>query len=162
MFFLAKLLMVINQQNEIRINLGAIRKYVAAVRSRLQLGRRDFNVCLVGDKAIAELNGAHRGMAHPTDVLSFRWESGNKKQREREAATRTRELERREFSYFLGDVVISVETARRNAREAGHSVAREIRWLILHGSLHLLGYDHETDGGMMTELEHKLRAQLKT
>ena len=98
----------------------------------------------------------------PTDVLSFPWESEKRKKRGSEAATHTRKLVGCEFSDFLGDVVISVETARRNARDAGHSVAREIRWLILHGALHLLGYDHEADGGVMTELELRLRAQLKT
>ena len=65
-----------------------------------------------------------------------------------------------EFAGFLGDVVISVETARRNARREGHSTANEIRWLILHGVLHLLGYDHETDRGEMTALEISLRARL--
>jgi probable rRNA maturation factor len=57
--------------------------------------------------------------------------------------------------------VISAETARRNARAATHSTAREIRWLILHGVLHLLGYDHETDRGEMAAFELALRERLK-
>ena len=61
---------------------------------------------------------------------------------------------------FLGDVVISVETARRNAAAEGHSTLNEIRWLILHGVLHLLGYDHEHDNGEMMALELALREQL--
>jgi rRNA maturation RNase YbeY len=61
---------------------------------------------------------------------------------------------------FLGDVVISAQTARRNARTEGHSTPAELRWLILHGLLHLLGYDHETDNGQMTRLEHSLRTKL--
>ena len=61
---------------------------------------------------------------------------------------------------FLGDIVISVETARRNARGEGHATLMEIRWLILHGVLHLLGYDHEVDDGEMTALELRLREQL--
>ena len=65
-----------------------------------------------------------------------------------------------EKSNFLGEVVISVETARRNAAAEGHSTLNEIRWLILHGLLHLLGYDHERDDGEMTALELKLREQL--
>jgi len=60
----------------------------------------------------------------------------------------------------LGDVVISVVTACRNARTEGHSTLREIRWLILHGLLHLLGYDHAADNGEMTALEYSLRARL--
>jgi rRNA maturation RNase YbeY len=67
---------------------------------------------------------------------------------------------RAEFANFLGDVVISVETARRNAAAEGHSVLNEIRWLILHGVLHLLGYDHESDSGEMVALELALREKL--
>lgn len=65
-----------------------------------------------------------------------------------------------EFRGYLGDVVISAETARRNARAEGHSTHNEVRWLILHGLLHLLGYDHEADHGEMIAFEHSLRARL--
>ncbi len=65
-----------------------------------------------------------------------------------------------QFAGFLGDVVISLETARRNARAEGHSIQNEVRGLILHGLLHLLGYDHETDNGEMTALELSLRDEL--
>jgi len=65
-----------------------------------------------------------------------------------------------EFARFLGDVVISAPSARRNARTEGHATLNEIRWLILHGVLHLLGYDHDTDGGEMTALELALREKL--
>lgn len=65
-----------------------------------------------------------------------------------------------EFKGFLGDIVISAETARRNAALAGHFTQREIRWLILHGLLHLLGYDHERDHGEMTRLELSLRGRV--
>jgi len=65
-----------------------------------------------------------------------------------------------DFRAFLGDIVVSPETARANAREEGHSTENEIRWLILHGALHLLGYDHETDHGEMTALELSLRERL--
>jgi probable rRNA maturation factor len=61
---------------------------------------------------------------------------------------------------FLWDFVISAQTERRNARAEGHSTPAELRWLILHGLLHLLGYDHETDNGQMTRLEHSLRTKL--
>jgi probable rRNA maturation factor len=61
---------------------------------------------------------------------------------------------------FLGDVVISVDTARRNAAEEGHAARNEFCWLILHGVLHLLGYDHEQDYGEMTRLEWELREAL--
>ncbi|HEV2177595.1 MAG TPA: rRNA maturation RNase YbeY [Terriglobia bacterium] len=62
---------------------------------------------------------------------------------------------------FLGDIVISAETARRNARLEGHGTENEIRWLILHGVLHLCGFDHERDRGEMTTLELRLRRRLR-
>jgi len=65
-----------------------------------------------------------------------------------------------EFAGFLGDIVISADTARRNAALAGHVTLHEIRCLILHGLLHLLGYDHETDDGEMTRLELSLRVRV--
>jgi probable rRNA maturation factor len=65
-----------------------------------------------------------------------------------------------EFRNHLGDIVISVETAKRNAHLEGHSTLNEIRWLILHGLLHLLGYDHESDRGEMNRLELALRTRL--
>jgi probable rRNA maturation factor len=61
---------------------------------------------------------------------------------------------------FLGDIAISVETARRNARHYRRSLDRELRILILHGILHLMGYDHETDRGQMNQLEGRLRRRL--
>jgi rRNA maturation RNase YbeY len=80
--------------------------------------------------------------------------------RPRPVNRRAKERAAWEFKNFLGDIVISVETAKRNAREEGHSILNEIRWLILHGLLHLLGYDHERDRGEMTRLELGLRRRL--
>ncbi len=145
-----QLLMISNRQNRVRIDLAAMRGFVARIRRALRLGRRDFNVCFVDDRAIRQMNAAHRGRPRPTDVLSFPWEAtefGNGHGT-------------REFRGFLGDVMISAETARRNAHREGHSTANEIRWLILHGLFHLLGYDHETDQGEMTAQELSLRERL--
>jgi rRNA maturation RNase YbeY len=173
--------MVLNQQRRIAVDLDAARGFVRKVRTALRLGRRQFNVCFVDDARIAELNGRYRKKLRPTDVLSFPWPGalaavgarpGNVGDRGKVAASRRAgpsysktsghrpPLQQGEFASFLGDVVISTETARRNARAAGHSTAREIRWLILHGALHLLGYDHETDRGEMTALEFALRERL--
>ena len=62
---------------------------------------------------------------------------------------------------FLGDVVISPTVARRNAKRFGRTMAEEIRILLLHGILHLMGYDHESDRGEMESVEAKLRSRLR-
>jgi probable rRNA maturation factor len=142
--------MVLNRQHRIAVELASVRGFVRRVRSALNLRGRAFNVCFVDDREIERLNFGYRGKRRPTDVLSFPWSNG------RQAS----DIAGRELRGFLGDVVISTETARRNARREGHSTATEIRWLVLHGVLHLLGYDHETDQGEMTALELTLRARL--
>ncbi len=101
--------------------------------------RGEMSLVLAGDRMLHRLNRDYRGKDRPTDVLSFPGEGG-------EAG--------------LGDVVISVETAERNARLGGRTLARELDVLALHGFLHVLGYDHETDGGTMDRLERRLRKRL--
>jgi probable rRNA maturation factor len=81
----------------------------------------------VDDAAIARLNADYRGTPRPTDVLSFSQIEGAGP----------------EGGHLLGDVVISVETARRQARERGRPLDEEVAALLVHGVLHLLGYDHE-------------------
>ena len=97
--------------------------------------RGEMSLVLAGDRLLRRLNRDYRGEDRPTDVLSFPGEGG-------EAG--------------LGDVVISVETAERNARSAGLTLARELEELALHGFLHVLGYDHETDGGTMFRLQRRI------
>ena len=145
--------MILNQQKEVALDLPAARVFARRLRRVLRLGRRDFNVCFVNDREIERLNAAYRGIPRPTDVLSFPWHAGRARS---ETAVANAEL-----LNFLGDVAISAETARRNARAEGHSTRNEICWLILHGVLHLLGYDHERDRGEMTRLELVLREQLR-
>jgi rRNA maturation RNase YbeY len=181
--------MILNRQKKVSVDLRATRDFVKALRKCLRLGPRQFNVCFVEDCEIAGMNAKYRGKPQPTDVLSFPWhphsklesrksknenrnwklETGNLRPghgRPRARADRVSSFDfpvsTFDFRDFLGDIVISAETARQNARAAGHSTAREIRWLILHGVLHLLGFDHETDRGDMTALEHSLRARLNT
>jgi probable rRNA maturation factor len=97
--------------------------------------RGHVTVALVPDGRIQKLNRDFRDVDKPTDVLSFPAD---------EPGT-------------LGDVVIARGVARRQAREAGHDLPTEIRVLALHGLLHLLGYDHEHDGGRMARVEARLR-----
>ena len=95
-----------------------------------------------------ELNRDYRGMDKPTDVLSFAYH---------EAEDGIAELG---VQRHLGDMVISVETAARYAGELGLTFGREIEHLVIHGTLHLAGYNHETDNGEMNRLEKKLRREL--
>lgn len=101
--------------------------------------RGDVSVALVSDRRMRALNRQFRGKDAVTDVLSF-------------PANRTPGV-----TPFLGDVVIASGIAQRQAQEAGHSVQTEIRVLALHGLLHLLGYDHDTDEGKMARVESRLR-----
>ena len=92
-------------------------------------------VALVSDARVRALNRRYRHQDRTTDVLSFPSDTPG----------------------VLGDVVIASGVAARQAREAGHSLATELRVLALHGLLHLLGYDHERDDGQMARLERRLR-----
>ena len=100
-------------------------------------------VLLTTDATIRDLNRRFRGKDEATDVLSF--PSTNPAAGPEKIA---------------GDVAISVETARKQATEHGHALGVELRVLILHGLLHLAGYDHETDAGKMERRERQLRAKL--
>jgi probable rRNA maturation factor len=99
------------------------------------------SIALVSDAAIRRLNRQYRRIDRVTDVLSF-------------PASR---LPHPQTPVFLGDLAIALGVARRQAREQGHALSRELRILALHGLLHLLGYDHETDRGEMQRLEERLR-----
>lgn len=94
-------------------------------------------VAVVPDARIKALNRRYRSKNRATDVLSFPSDERG----------------------YLGDVVIAAGVARRQARAAGHSLQTELRVLALHGLLHLLGYDHETDAGEMLRLERRLRTK---
>jgi len=158
--------MLLNHQKRYALPFSVLRGYARNLKRRLRLGKRDFNVCFVDDGAIRRINAVYRGKDRPTDVLSFPWGAGDgstlrerRGQRARRVGDLTARLDR-EFEGFLGDVVISVDSARRNAQNEGHATLQEIRWLIVHGVLHLLGYDHECDSGEMTALELALREDL--
>jgi len=92
----------------------------------------EVSLVFVDDNYIAQLNKQYRGKDGPTDVLSFAMQEGPA-------------MPGGEGEILLGDVVISLETARRQAEEYGHGLAREVAYLTVHGVLHLLGYDHETE-----------------
>ncbi|MEE9217534.1 MAG: rRNA maturation RNase YbeY [Acidobacteriota bacterium] len=113
-------------------------------RPRWRGGRgTQLTVLFAGHARMRKLNARFRGVDHPTDVLAFP----------------TGEAEGFHGDY-LGDLAIGVPIARRQARLQGHPLAREVEYLLLHGYLHLLGYDHETDQGQMVRLERSLRSRL--
>jgi len=134
--------MIVNRQRRVPLDEGDLRAFAAELARLLRLPAESFAVALVSDRQIAALNRRYRNRPGATDVLSFPLER------------------RRETNGYLGDVAISVQTARRNARRYRHSPGEEIKLLILHGVLHLLGYDHESDHGRMNRREHALRRQL--
>jgi probable rRNA maturation factor len=101
--------------------------------------RGDVSIAVVSDRRMRALNRQFRGKDSATDVLSF-------------PATHVPGV-----SSFLGDIVIAAGVATRQAREAGHSVGTELKVLALHGLLHLMGYDHDTDDGKMARAEARLR-----
>jgi len=113
----------------------------------------EVSLVLVDDQRIQELNRDYRGIDRPTDVLSFA---------QRESVEGEEDFVSEEDEWLLGDIVISMETAQRQATEYGHSLERELGFLIVHGCLHLLGYDHETEAErqVMREKEENILAAL--
>ena len=102
------------------------------------------NVALVSDRLAQTLNCQYRGRDYATDVLSF------------PLGEPAKEAVGRRPPGLVGEIVIARGVARRQARRAGHSETTELRVLALHGLLHLLGHDHETDRGAMGRLERRL------
>jgi probable rRNA maturation factor len=149
----------VNLQKRYVVRTASLVAFVRSLKRQLQLEKSEFNVCFVDDAAIRSLNLAYRGKDRATDILSFPWRNSGGDFPAARPATSPRE-KHGESPNFLGEVVISVESARRNAASEGHATLSEIRWLILHGLLHLLGYDHERDNGQMIAKELALREKL--
>ncbi len=152
--------MILNRQQAVRVARRPLELFLARVRRELGIGEAHVTICFVSDAEIARMNQSFRKKKGPTDVLSFpavnrhapvslprRWrpESGH----------------HLKSKVFLGDVAISPATARRNAKKLGRTLRSELQVLILHGVLHLLGYDHETDRGEMDRVEARLRRKLR-
>lgn len=119
---------------------ATLARFLAEARGAVRL-RGTVSVLLTTDAGIRRLNRQFRGVNKATDVLSF--PAGGPAADE-----------------VAGDLAISVPTARRQATACGHSLGTELKVLMLHGLLHLAGYDHETDGGEMARRERLLRGRL--
>ncbi len=116
----------------------ALLRFARKLQDEVARGR-SFDCLITGDSELRKLNRQFRRKDYATDVLSF--PSG--------------------LPATLGDIAISAERARAQARRFGHSTETEIRVLMLHGVLHLMGFDHETDGGRMARAETRWRTVLR-
>lgn len=137
---------IINRQRKIKIDRDALARFaVEAMHAVAETDGRPYAVALISDAEMRKLNREFRGKDSPTDVLSFPYHPGDMPASE---------------EAYLGDVAVSLETASRQAAENGLSLECEVKQLILHGVLHLCGFDHETDSGEMARYELKLRRKL--
>jgi probable rRNA maturation factor len=131
---------VVNRQRHFKVDTKAWTTFATKALAAVGNGESSATIAFVSDKRIRELNRQFRGIDRATDVLSFPADGPDESN--------------------LGDIAISVETATAQAKENGLSLDAEIAQLILHGLLHLSGYDHETDNGEMNRLELRLRRKL--
>jgi|SRR6185369_1256103 len=129
---------VVNRQRRLQVDTEAWANFATRALNAIGKSESSATIAFVSDKRIRELNRQFRDIDKATDVLSFPAEE---------------ELN-------LGDVAVSVETAAAQAKENGLSFEDELAQLILHGLLHLCGYDHETDNGEMNRFELRLRRKL--
>jgi len=135
---------ILNKQKKTRLALQLLQNFSVKAMRQLKLKSDRAAIAFVTDSEIARLNKTYRKKNKPTDVLSF-------------PAQTTKRVNKNKF---LGDIAIAPAVARRYAQKNGRSLQTEICILILHGILHLLGYDHETDRGQMDRIELKLRRKL--
>src|SRR5438046_2962242 len=137
---------VVNRQRKLPMDCEHWRAFAARALGVVPANGAGVTVAFVSDRMMRELNRRWRGRRGTTDVLSF--------------PAAQDEFEEAAGAEAVGEVVISVEQADRQAREHGLTLDEEIAQLILHGLLHLCGYDHETDDGEMNALELRLRRRL--
>ncbi len=164
--------MILNRQRRVPIALAPLDVFAGRVARTLRVARESFSVCLVSDAEMARMNQRFRGKRGPTDVLSFPANGTRGARAPRNGSRGTGSSRARwrkrgpslngggDGREFLGDIAISPQTARRNAQRDGRALSSELQILILHGVLHLLGYDHEADEGEMERLELRLRQRL--
>ena len=139
---------VVNKQRLARLDRKAVATLAHATLEAIGRAGASLTIAFVRDSKIRNLNRDYRDLNQATDVLSF----PNSDELSDEPMFKNAE--------YIGDVVISTDTALRQAEEANHSFEREVSELVIHGTLHLCGYDHETDRGEMNRLELKLRRKL--
>lgn len=144
--------MILNRQRRVPLALRSLATFSERVQRELGFPEDSVTICFVSDPAMARMNRKFREKHGPTDVLSFPARQSRSRQPGKRRETGA--------NHYVGDIVISPETARRYARRRAHALSSELRVLILHGMIHLAGYDHETDDGEMMHLERRLRRRL--
>ncbi len=143
--------MILNQQRAVRLARRPLEHFLRRLQRELGFQESGVTIALVSDAEIARMNETFRKKTGPTDVLSFPAAA------RRRPRSLPRATSKQKAGEFLGDIAIAPATARRYARKHGRTLPAELRVLILHGVLHLMGYDHETDRGEMERVERKLR-----
>lgn len=142
-----------NCQRSVRFELRPLARFLNRVNREMGLTNGCVFIRFVTDAEMTRLNRTFRDKNRTTDVLSFPAEARRRPHRLRSPSAKA-------LSAFLGDIAISPRVARRNAKSFGRTFSCELQILILHGVLHLLGYDHETDQGEMERVENRLRQRL--
>ena len=134
--------MITIENSTTKVNANSLRRFARRAQRAAGLAGT-VDVLITDDRRMQALNRQFRGKSKPTDVLSFPAAPSPKGHR------------------LAGDIAVSAQIAKSNAQRFGHSLEEEIRVLILHGMLHLAGYDHERDSGRMARRERTLRQQLR-
>jgi len=170
--------MMINSQRSVRVSIAPLKRFLAEACELLRVPTESVTVSLVTNSMMARWNLQYRAKPAPTDVLSFAAGAETRRTINRAGRRSTPRIRSRRpgkaspqrhavsgedgpyLASYLGDVAIAPAVARQNARELGRTLDDEMKILILHGLLHLLGYDHETDHGQMARRERRLRRSL--
>ena len=132
-----------NEYPKIKVDTGKIKQQIGRVLSSLDCNECEISILFVGDQEIRNLNHRFRGVDRSTDVLSF--------------PQLFEELSETSGTLILGDVAISLETALRQTKKHGLSLEEELTLLLIHGILHLLGYDHEVSDHEDERMRKKTR-----
>lgn len=128
-----------NRQRRVRINRDSVVLFCAALLQSLNLQDRALSIAFISPRMMKKLNANYRNKNYATDVLSFSYDE-----------------EMVEGAPFLGEIVIASEFAANQAMHYGVPPELEFRKLLVHGTLHLMGYDHEADAGQMIQMQHRL------